>query len=585
MSELLRLASALRKAPDEQIIRLLNERMLQSHNYQDFFDLAEALSSSRIALPTVASLPRSQVEALREIEAGQTPKASVLQELQESFLVSGGADAASVPQLYESTRIALNELQMNAPAESALLAVAQPRDQAEIDRDCANSIFDSIQAITELIFDLEVHRVREVGRRSVGLPDIKRLAGRLRQSNDYVREIYELANFAGVIALVGGRWQLTGVSDDWITEDAPARWQRLAGVWLLILGRPAAIELASMGGLQVHSLGEILGRIFPLADSKIISRITKLLALAEHCGISHAGNIASWVIEILKGNSKSAANAVMKLLPAAQSRLIVQADLTLIAPGPLETAIEIKLRQFAELESIGTASSYRISALSISHGYELGMTEDEIRDLLTAASQKELPQPVDYLLREASARFGRLKVLANIDEGRTEIHSADPILIKSIENDSKLRPFNFRETAAGFLVSRLEANVVYLGLREAGYSAIRVSTAGQVLSPRTVNHTIAFADAEHSPLEDIARWRAQDERVGGGDDDDLSRHIQLAIKNKARLNVTVRSASGDELQFLLDPIGVANGRLRAKDRKADIERTLPMTSIIHVEIA
>lgn len=585
MSELLRLASALRKAPDDQIVRLLNERMLQSHNYQDFFDLAEALSSSKIALPTVASLPRSQVEALREIEAGQVPKASVLQELQESFLVTPGTDASSPPELFESTRVALNELLASAIEESPLLALAEPREQAEIDRDCANAIFDSIQAITELIFDLEVHRVREVGRRSVGLPDIKRLAGRLRQSNDYVREIYELANFAGLIALVGGRWQLTDISDQWIAEGSSARWQRLAGVWMLVLGRAAAAELTETGGLQFHTLSEVLGRIFPLADSKIISRITKLLSLAELCGIAHDGNAASWVADVLKGKVEKAATAVVSLLPATQGRLIVQADLTLIAPGPLETAIEIKLRQFAELESIGTASSYRISALSISHGYELGMSEDEIRELLKSASQKDLPQPVDYLLREASARFGRLKVLANPNDGRTEVHSPDPILIKSIANDSKLRPFNFRETESGFLVSRLEANVVYLGLREAGYSAIRVSPNGQVLSPRTVNHTLSIVGGENSPLEDIARWRAQDERVGSGDDDDLSRHIQLAIKNKARLNVTVRSASGEELQFLLDPIGVANGRLRAKDRKADIERTLPMTSIIRVEIA
>jgi hypothetical protein len=76
--------------------------------------------------------------------------------------------------------------------------------------------------------------------------------------------------------------------------------------------------------------------------------------------------------------------------------------------------------------------------------------------------------------------------------------------------------------------------------------------------------------------------REQDAKLGASpDDDDLQRQIQLAIKNKTRAKFTVASSTG-EIEFLLEPIGIANGRLRAKDRKADIERTLPLTSIIRV---
>ena len=38
------------------------------------------------------------------------------------------------------------------------------------------------------------------------------------------------------------------------------------------------------------------------------------------------------------------------------------------------------------------------------------------------------------------------------------------------------------------------------------------------------------------------------------------------------------------MSFSLEPIGVANGRLRAKDRKADIERTLPVSAITSITI-
>jgi hypothetical protein len=85
--------------------------------------------------------------------------------------------------------------------------------------------------------------------------------------------------------------------------------------------------------------------------------------------------------------------------------------------------------------------------------------------------------------------------------------------------------------------------------------------------------------------EDIARLREQDAKVGDSPDgDDLTRQIELAIKNKGKVLVTVKSAAGDEIDFALEPIGIANGRLRAKDRKADIERTLPVANIIRVVI-
>ena len=80
--------------------------------------------------------------------------------------------------------------------------------------------------------------------------------------------------------------------------------------------------------------------------------------------------------------------------------------------------------------------------------------------------------------------------------------------------------------------------------------------------------------------------REQDARVGSApDSDDVTRQIQLAIKNKAKLRITVTTSTGAEQEFLLEPTGIANGRLRAKDRKADIERTLPLTSITLVALA
>jgi hypothetical protein len=42
----------------------------------------------------------------------------------------------------------------------------------------------------------------------------------------------------------------------------------------------------------------------------------------------------------------------------------------------------------------------------------------------------------------------------------------------------------------------------------------------------------------------------------------------------------VAMPDGRLIDYLLEPTGVSGGRLRGRDRKADIERTLPLSSIV-----
>ena len=59
----------------------------------------------------------------------------------------------------------------------------------------------------------------------------------------------------------------------------------------------------------------------------------------------------------------------------------------------------------------------------------------------------------------------------------------------------------------------------------------------------------------------------------------LARQIEAAIREKRTLTVSVRMPGGTVSDYLLEPTSVANGRMRARDRRADIERTLPLSSI------
>jgi hypothetical protein len=358
----------------------------------------------------------------------------------------------------------------------------------------------------------------------------------------------------------------------------------LAKTWRQIFGDASAKELQAAIGKSagVTSLEENLKKTYPFADGSVSSKITKLENLAGLIGLSAQGWMSSWAPKVLKCDYESASKLAASTLPQPQGKLICQADLTLIAPGPLPTDVEILLRRFADTEQVGMASSYRLSALSISHGLETGLKLSEIRDLLVRLSGNSVPQPIEYLLNEAESRFGRLTIVGGELNERTLIQSADKTLLAEILNDSKLKPFGLSQLEDGQLSSRFEPEVLYFGLREIGFVAIRVDESGKVISPLEATKQQIDLEKTSTIHSDIARLRNQDAKLGASpDDDDLQRQIQLAIKNKARARFTVTSSTG-EIEFLLEPIGIANGRLRAKDRKADIERTLPIASILRV---
>lgn len=586
MSELLQVASALRRMSDEKLANLITERMINSSGLVDFFDLAEALTKPTSISAAIAGLPLSQAIELRSLAAGHKPNAKIAAELAAQMLISSEPEFKPFEATLESlSNFAKHETvaAVSNNFEQANHGSALP-EQDRIDRDSGIEIFETMQAITELIFDLEHRFVREVGKKNVGLPDIKRFATHLRKSNEYAKQIYELAHLANLITLANGRWQLSSHSTNWLDWNPRERFEHLAKTWRQILGDASAKELLSALGKQpgVTSLAENLNKTYPFADGSVSSKITKLENLASLIGLSTDGWMSTWAPMVLKCDYSAASKKAAATLPQPQDKLICQADLTLIAPGPLPTDIEIKLRRFADTEQIGMASTYRLSALSISHGLETGLQLSEIRELLVKLSGNSIPQPIEYLLNEAESRFGRLSIIGGESNERTILQSTDKVLLAEILNETKLKPFSLSQLADGQLASRFEPEVLYFGLREIGFVAIRVDGQGKVISPLAATKQTADTESVKSIGADILRLREQDAKLGDSpDDDDLQRQIQLAIKNKARAKFTVTSSSG-EIEFLLEPIGIANGRLRAKDRKADIERTLPITSIIRV---
>ncbi|MGD9606701.1 MAG: hypothetical protein AB7V10_04370, partial [Leucobacter sp.] len=64
---------------------------------------------------------------------------------------------------------------------------------------------------------------------------------------------------------------------------------------------------------------------------------------------------------------------------------------------------------------------------------------------------------------------------------------------------------------------------------------------------------------------------------------DLTRQLELAIRERTPVRVT--AVGPDERTFVLLPVSLAGGRLRATDQAAGVERTLPLRAITAVEAA
>ena len=574
MSDLYRLALALRSADDAALSILVHERSLSLAEFKDFFDLAQAVLTPKSQALLVSSLSNSEIGSLRSLLAEEK-----VSKEQVSFLASDlFIWSSKEPVVYDWLAERLKENPRTASLRVVTEALKAP-DQESIDRDCGIHAFEAMQSITELIFSLDQHFVREVSKGSMGLPDVKRLSSHLGKSKEYVKAILELAKVSGVVAISDKRFHPTDLADSWIGADPKTRWQLLVNAWLAIVGASGAKELALQHSQDPSkSLNELVGSSFPLVNASAQSRIGRIPELADAIGLSVTGFAASWLPNVLAGKVVAATKSLEQRLPAQQERIIVQADLSIIAPGPLSSSIEIELRKFTDTENIGLATGYRISPLSLSCGLEEGLTEKQIRALLEKLSGSPLPQPVDYLISETATRFGRLKIKAG--ESGSVLTSTDELLATQILMDSKLKAYSLRKSENA-IVSSLEPESLYHALRDNGYLAIRVDQNDKVIAPSAIHknssHAAMFQDQ-------LTRLRKQDLEIADqAPESDVDRKIQLALASKSILLVEI-NANGKVMNFVLEPIGLANGRLRARDRKADIERTLPVSAITSIVI-
>jgi hypothetical protein len=130
------------------------------------------------------------------------------------------------------------------------------------------------------------------------------------------------------------------------------------------------------------------------------------------------------------------------------------------------------------------------------------------------------------------------------------------------------------------LTTRVNRDTVFWALTDEHYPAALVDAEGALERPvRTT------AESAPPPPSDTQRYatliaRLRKAREGDADAAWLERELEHAAKQRAVLAVEVAMPDGTARELVLEVTGFGGGRLRGRDRASDVERTLPIRSIL-----
>ena len=580
MSELIKLANSLRQLSDEQIANICRIRSASVTGCKDFFDLAEAINKPQAIQKALLFVSKANSETLIKIANQEPVPAGLLENLYAAALVHPASNEVYPSVLAELRKLVSEQSAKTATAEETDFgAVPSGLSANEVDRDAAIAAFEIFQNLRALIYDVIEFGPKMVGKNSLGLNEAKRLAMKTGQDVEIVKQTFQIAQELMLVEITSGNWSATEYAKQWLELSDAEKLFELVRLWASPLDNDAKAELEQL--TNPVKVADWLNHCFPFAKSGLAQVLTQLETRGDLLGITARGYLTSATRLLLLGNRAGALTEAENCLPKSQPNVILQSDLSVVAPGPLSFELERELLKFAEIENLGLASRYRLNLISVIRGFEAGLDVDAIEQFLGRIALTPIPQPILYLLRDAQTKYRSIKISGRDD---ALITCSTELISFELLGDSRLRQLSLKRISNTELQSRFPAEVVWRSLRELGLPASLVTDRGQPedASSEKFNRNVKVDRL----LDQIAKIRRVDLEFGSSqDDDDISRQIQLAMKHRAKVKVGAQTRDGKIVFFTLEPKSLANGRFRGMDKQADIERTLPLASIRSVEIA
>ncbi|MCR2799511.1 helicase-associated domain-containing protein [Microbacterium sp. zg-Y818] len=553
------LASWLAGQDDAALTALLTERGISpSATWADFFDAAEGVQDAAPLARALAALPRPLAEALVAAQGGTVAEPA------RSALISR-ALAAPDGTVYRAV------VQAIAAAPPAATPSEAPRPDPEPADAAAERAFTAAATLADILQLALTTPLSRIGSGALGATERRRLmdAGIVTDAAT-ADELVALSSVAGLTAPTDKEWFVTADGLEWLQAGTVERWDQVAR--RLRDALPAALRTDDGGWSSPAEWAQA----YPF-DPTWPARAEQWRSLLHRWAlIGPDGSSAPWARGLAAGGDADL-DALRSLLPPEVDRVFLQNDLTAIAPGPLAPHLDMRLRTMALRESRAQASSYRFTPDSIGAAITGGETAESLRDFLTALSLTGLPQPLAYEIERTAARHGLIRVVEDPASGVTLVRSDDRAVLDTLAVDQALRSLALMRHSEG-LTSRSNADAVFWALADARYPVSMEDTSGHT---RTVlRHKLAAPPAPPtaSPYEPLI-GRLRGARESDSDAAWLGRELEQAVRAKALITVTVRLPDGSSRDFTLEASGLGGGRLRGRDKAADVERTLPVASI------
>ncbi|WP_122262848.1 helicase-associated domain-containing protein [Ornithinimicrobium cerasi] len=549
-------------------------------------------------------------------------------------------------QLPRQVALALRGGRLHRPTATAPPEVEHSvLDPVVVDAAAGGRAADLVVLVTELVdlWGARPPRVLRAG--GVAVRDLTRLAAHLEIDADQAAWLLETAHAAGLLGVDdGGRttepsatWVPTTLADEWLEDEPGARWAALAQAWWTM---PAAPSLVGAGpgpgsgaGGRVNALSTHTS--YPLARVRRQDTLRAMAALppgtaptedglegllrwrhplrTTRLGGEHGGTVvvlreAEWAAVtgrgalagpgrrlVTAGTVEEAAGLMEPLVPPAVDHVLLQADLTAIAPGRLDGPVRTLMHLVSDVESRGGATVHRFGEASVRRALDAGWSADRVLADLAAASRTGVPQPLDYLVRDVARRHGQ----ARVGSCAAYLRSDDPALLDRVEHDRALGLLQWRRVAPTVLVSPVPASTVLDVLRDEQYGpVVEGGDGGLELGAPRWHRTTARPGAPvrvSSVDEGVARQvvalmrRGEGARASGLDDagahtDPLV--VSAVLREAAATGEAVWIGYADEVggvaTYLLRPESVVGGRISATVGDGNALRTFLLHRVTRV---
>ncbi|GAA3985258.1 helicase-associated domain-containing protein [Actinomadura viridis] len=429
-----------------------------------------------------------------------------------------------------------------APADPASASASPPgsgsgsrRSPGDLaTRTAAGEAFTAIRRVEELLERWGTDPPAVLRSGGLAVRDLRAAATLLDIEEWQAALLAETAYAAGLLTRSGdldGEWLPTPAYDLWLMRDAAGRWTELARGWLktdrapglaggrddrdrVINALSEAVVRSSAPATRAATLRVLAGAAPGLAvDADAVrTRLSWLqprragplrdrlvdwtLREAAVLGLTGFGQLVPYARALLDGDDPEP--GLSAYLPDPVDRVLIQADLTAVAPGPLVSELARELALSAEVESTGGATVYRFTPTSIRRALDAGRTAAELTELLTRHSATPLPQPLTYMIEDVGRRHGHLRVGALA----SYVRSDSPTTLDEILADRRSGAFRLHRLAPTVLASALQRADLLDALRSLGLAPVAEAPGGGIIVTRP-----DVLRADPPPTAEIVRVR------------------------------------------------------------------------------